>query len=414
MPKFNKVVVIGGGPAGIMAAGRAAEKGAEVILLEKNEKLGRKLLLTGKGRCNITRAEFNPRVLAEKYGRGGEFLLSPFSVFGVKETIDFFEQKGLKTKIERGQRVFPQSDKATDVLMVLTAWLSKNGVSIMTGTEVVSLRKENNTLKRILIKGGGEITADSFIICTGGKSYPEVGSTGDGFRWAKELGHSVTKLNPALVPVRLKEKWVKDLSGLALKNISLSVFCDGKKIDSRLGEALFTHFGLSGPVVLDLSRPLGEILENHKIKFILDLKPGLDFSKLDNRIQRDFEKYQNKMFRNSLVGLLPAKLIPVIVELSGIKDKKCVREITREERHRLVKILKSVEMNVTGLLGFEKAIITRGGISLTEIDSKRMKSKIIENLFFAGEVIDLDGPTGGYNLQLSWSTGYVAGQSAAE
>ncbi|MFH1657529.1 MAG: NAD(P)/FAD-dependent oxidoreductase [bacterium] len=407
------IAVIGGGPSGMMAAGRAAELGAKVVLIERNEKPGRKLLLTGKGRCNITQAEFNKLILADKYGSQGKFLLSPFSLFGPAEVINFFKEKGLATKIERGQRVFPQSDKALDVLKTLLTWLEKGGVTIMNETEVISLRKENNKIARILIKEGGEIRADNYILCSGGKSYPQAGSTGEGYRWAEQLGHSVTKLSPALVPFNIKEKWVKDLQGLTLKNVALTVFSDDKKVSSRQGEVLFTHFGLSGPIVLDMSREVGELLEKHKVKLFLDLKPSLDFAKLDKRIQRDFEKYQNKLFRNSLTDLLPAKMVPVIVEFSGIKDKKCVREITREERHKLVKLFKAMEMTVIDLLGFPRAIITHGGVNLKEIDSKTMKSKLIDNLFFAGEVIDLDGPTGGYNLQLSWSTGYVAGQSAA-
>jgi len=418
MKRENNIIfdaaVVGGGPAGMMAAGRAGELGAKVVLLEKNNALGRKLLLTGKGRSNITKAEFNPKELVKKYGREGDFLLYPLSVFGVKETIGFFEKKGLKTKTERGKRIFPQSDKAGDVLGILIDYLKKNKVKITTNSEVGKILKNKNRITKIILKDGREILAKNYIICTGGKSFPGTGSTGDGYKWAKEMGHTVTKLRPALVPLKIKESWPKRAQGLSLKNVELTVFQNGKKQDSRFGELLFTHFGLSGPIVLDLSGEIGELLEKGEVKLFLDLKPALDFQTLDKRIRSDFSKYSNKLFKNCLSDLLPKKLISVIVELSGITPFKKVNEITREERHKLVGVLRGLEMGVCSLLGFGKAIITSGGVLLKEIDSKTMKSKLIENLFFAGEIIDLHGPTGGYNLQFCWSTGYLAGQSAAK
>jgi len=428
------VAIIGGGPAGMMAAGRAGELGFKVVLLEKNAALGRKLLLTGKGRSNITRAEFNSRELLKKYGREGDFLLYPLSIFGVKETIDFFEKKGLVTKVERGKRIFPQSDSAQDVLRVLIGYLRKSGVGIMTNSEVKKIVKDpsfdrasafvlrtsadkpagkKDRVVKVILKDGREILAKNYIIATGGKSYPGTGSTGEGYKWAKELGHKVSKLRPALVPLKIKENWPKLSQGLSLKNVELTVFQNNKKQYSRFGGLLFTHFGISGPIVLDLSGKVGELLEKGEVKLVLDLKPALDFENLDKRLQSDFSKYSNKFFKNSLSDLLPQKLIPIIVELSGIKPEKKVNEIMREERHKLLKLLKGLEMTVSSLLGFETAIITSGGVSLGEIDSKTMKSKLIENLYFAGEIIDLHGPTGGYNLQLCWSTGYLAGQSAA-
>jgi len=418
MKRENNIIfdaaVVGGGPAGMMAAGRAGELGAKVVLLKKNNALGRKLLLTGKGRSNITKAEFNPKELVKKYGREGDFLLYPLSVFGVKETIGFFEKKGLKTKTERGKRIFPQSDKAGDVLGILIDYLKKNKVKITTNSEVGKILKNKNRITKIILKDGREISAKNYIICTGGKSFPGTGSTGDGYKWAKEMGHTVTKLRPALVPLKIKESWPKRAQGLSLKNVELTVFQNGKKQDSRFGELLFTHFGLSGPIVLDLSGEIGELLEKGEVKLFLDLKPALDFQTLDKRIRSDFSKYSNKLFKNCLSDLLPKKLISVIVELSGITPFKKVNEITREERHKLVGVLRGLEMGVCSLLGFGKAIITSGGVLLKEIDSKTMKSKLIENLFFAGEIIDLHGPTGGYNLQFCWSTGYLAGQSAAK
>ena len=434
------VAVIGGGPAGMMAAGRAGELGKKVVLLEKNNALGKKLLLTGKGRSNITKAEFNPKEFIKEYGREGDFLLHALSFFGVKETIGFFEKKGLKTKTERGKRVFPQSDKASDVLNVLTDYLKKNKVKIMTNSEVREILKRKNRISKIVLKGGREISAKNYVMATGGKSFPGTGSTGDGYKWAKEMGHSIIKLRPALVPLKIKEDWLKKAQGLSLKNIELTAFQHSSKKDSRFGELLFTHFGLSGPIVLDLSGKIGELLEKGEVhpytkqglvaegdkmsgaypcygvgvKLFLDLKPALDFQTLDKRIQLDFSKYSNKLFKNCLSDLLPQKLIPVIVELSGIASSKKVNEITREERHKLVRLLKGLEMTVSSLLGFDTAIITSGGVSLKEIDSKTMKSKIVENLFFAGEIINLHGPTGGYNLQLCWSTGYLAGQMATK
>ncbi len=411
---FFDVAVVGGGPSGMMAAARAGELGAKVLLLEKNAALGRKLLLTGKGRSNITRAEFNSRELVKKYGREGDFFLYPLSIFGVKETIDFFEKKGLKTKVERGKRIFPQSNRASDVLNILIGYLKSGGVKIMTNSEVKEIIKEKNRISKIILSGGREILAKNYIICTGGKSYPGTGSTGEGYKLAKKLGHTINKLRPALVPLRIKEKWPKMAQGLSLKNVELTVFQNNKKQGSRFGEMLFTHFGVSGPIVLDLSGKIGELLEKGGVKLVLDLKPALDFQVLDKRIQSDFSKYSNKFFKNSLSDLLPKKLIPVIIELSGINPEKKVNEITRQERQKLVRLLKGLEMRVSSLLGFKTAIITSGGVSLREIDSKTMKSKLIDNLFFAGEIIDLKGPTGGYNLQLCWSTGLLAGQSAAK
>ncbi|MDP1538796.1 MAG: NAD(P)/FAD-dependent oxidoreductase [bacterium] len=411
---FFDVAVIGGGPAGLMAAGRAGELGTKVILLEKNAALARKLLLTGKGRSNITRAEFNPRELVKKYDREGDFLLYPLSIFGVKETIDFFERRGLATKVERGKRIFPQSDSAQDVLRVLIGYLKKSGAGIMTNSEVKKIVKDKNRIAKIILSSGEEILAKNYIICTGGKSYPGTGSTGDGYQWAEELGHKINKLRPALVPLKIKENWPKMAQGLSLKNVELTVFQNNKKQDSRFGEMLFTHFGVSGPIVLDLSGKIGQLLERGEVKLVLDLKPALDFQTLDKRLRSDFSKYSRKLFKNSLSDLLPQKLIPVIIELSGINPEKKVNEITREERQKLVKLLKGLEMTVSSLLGFETAIVTSGGVSLKEIDSRTMKSKLVENLFLAGEIIDLHGPTGGYNLQLCWSTGYLAGQSAAK
>jgi hypothetical protein len=414
MDQIIDVIVIGGGPAGIIAAGKAAESGAAVLLLEKNKTLGKKLLITAKGRSNITKAEFDQQSLIKEYGRKGGFLRYPFSVFGVKETINFFNKKGLKTKVERGKRIFPQSDRAKDVLSVLLNYLKKGGVKIMTDQKVKKIITEDKKIKKIVLNDGQTIKAHNYIIATGGKAYPGTGSTGDGYRWLETMGHKIEKPKPALVPVKIKESWPKKNQGLSLKNVNLTVFQDNKKKDSRFGEMIFTHFGISGPIVLDLSLEIGKLLEKGRVKTSLDLKPALSFEKLDKRIQSDFEKYSNKLFRNSLDDLLPKKIIKSVIKFSGIDPSKKINEITRQERHKLVKLLKNMEMEATGLLGFDKAIITAGGVSLKEIDDKTMKSKIIDNLFLAGEIINLHGPTGGYNLQLCWSTGYLAGKSAAD
>jgi len=405
------VAVIGGGPAGMISAGRAGELGASVILIEKNKNLGRKLLITGKGRCNITNKENNPREFINKFGKNGKFLFSAFSVFGIQETINFFEKLNLRIKIERGRRVFPVSDKSQDVLETLIGYLKKSNVKIKSNSEVKEVIKKDNKIEKIILANNEEIIASKFIISTGGKSYPGTGSTGDGYKWAKKLGHTVTNLSPSLVPIIVKEKIVKELEGLSLKNVEISVYKENKKIDSRFGEAIFTADGMSGPIIIDMSKKIRQELPKD-IKIKIDFKPALDFSKLDQRIQEDFNRDSKKMFKNSLNDLLPQKLIPIIVKLSGINSNKKSSFITKEERKKLLYLLKEFTLEVKSLAIHEKAIITSGGIELSEIDQKTMKSKLIDNLYFAGEILDIDGPTGGYNLQVCWTTGYVAGENA--
>ena len=407
------VAIIGGGPAGTLAAGRAGEFCEKVILLEKNTRLGRKLLITGNGRCNLTQAEFNIREMVEKFGENGKFLFSSLSAFGVKETIEFFNNRGCKTKTERGDRVFPESDKAQDVLDVLVKYMAENSVTVSCDSGVIDLEKQDNRITR-LITNKGEIIAKNYILCTGGKSFPGTGSAGDGFKWVEKLGHHVTELTPSLTALNIKEDWVKSLQGLSLKNIEISVFQNDEKKENIFGEMLFTHFGISGPIILSISKNVGKLMKKGKVTLSLDLKPALDFTKLDRRLQRDFLKYQNKIYKNSLDELLPQNLIPIIIKLSGIDPDKQVNSITKEERNRLTNLLKSMNMTVISLQGFEHSLITSGGVAIKEIDPKTMRSKLIENLFFAGEIIDVDGPTGGYNLQVCWSTGYVAGENAAK
>jgi predicted Rossmann fold flavoprotein len=406
------VAIIGGGPAGMLAAGRAGELGAKVVLLEKNAKIGRKLLITGNGRCNLTQAEFNIREMVEKLGENGKFLFSSLSAFGVKETIEFFNNRGCKTKVERGDRVFPESDKAQDVLDVLVRYMAENGVTVLCSSEVTNLEKEDNRITR-LITNKGEVIAKNYVLCTGGKSFPGTGSTGDGFKWVEKLGHHVTELTPSLTALNIKEDWVTSLQGLSLKNVEVSILQNDVKKESIFGEMLFTHFGISGPIILSISKNVGKLLKKGKVTISLDLKPALDFVKLDKRLQRDFLKYQNKIFKNSLDELLPQNLIPIIIAKSEIDPDKYVNSITKDERHRLLNLLKNLSMTVTSIQGFENSLVTSGGIAIKEIDPKTMRSKLIENLFFAGEIIDVDGPTGGYNLQVCWSTGYVAGENSA-
>ncbi len=403
------VAVIGGGPAGMIAAVRAGKLGSRVVLIEKNESLGSKLLMTGKGRCNITNKRGELKEIINRFGKNGKFLFSAFSKFGADETIKFFESKGLKTKVERGGRVFPVSDKSIDVLDVFIKYLRRFHVDVKTNSQVKKIIKKRNRIEKIILANGEEIIADNFIICTGGKAHPITGSTGDGYKWAAKLGHTVIELSPSLVPIIVKERYVKDLEGLSLKNVEISIYKDNKKINSRFGEAIFTANGMSGPIILDMSKEIGEELPGNLVMQI-DFKPALDFVKLDKRIQRDFQKNSKKLFKNSLNQLLPKKLIPVIIRLSGIDPDKKANSITKEERRKLLHLLKEFNLEIKGLEGFKKAIITTGGINLNEVDHKTMKSKLIDNLYFAGEILDLDGPTGGYNLQVCWATGYIAGE----
>jgi len=407
------IVVIGGGPAGILAAGRAAELGAKVVLIEKNEILGKKLLITGKGRCNFTHSEFDIRKFAEKFGRNGRFLYSALAIFGAREVINFFECRGLKSRVEQGDRIFPEERNAQDILNVLTKYLTEGKVNILLNSEITGFKQNNGKISQVFFQDR-QVSADKFIVCTGGKAYPQTGSTGDGYRWAEQLGHTVITPVPALNPVKTSENWVKEVQGLSLKNVSIKLFQNGKKQDERFGEMLFTHFGVSGPIVMDMSKNIGALLKNGPAKLLLDLKPALDFKKLDKRIQRDFQEFKGRMFKNSLKGLLPLSMIPVMIKLSGIDPEKKVDYINREERNKLVHLLKELELTPTELLGFKWSVVTSGGVSLKEVNPDTMGSKKMENLYFAGEILDLDGPSGGYNLQVCWSTGFLAGQSAAK
>lgn len=403
---MKKVVVIGAGPAGMMAAITASESN-EVILLDGNDRLGKKLFITGKGRCNVTNnkdiSEFFDYIPGNPY-----FLYSALYTFTNVDTINFFEKEGVKLKVERGGRVFPKSDKSSDIIKGLKNALQNKNIKIMLNSLVKDIIKKDDKIISVILENGKEILGDHFILATGGASYPLTGSKGDGQRFAKNIGHNIKELKPSLVPIEIKESIVTELMGLSLKNISLKIYEDNKKVYENIGEMIFTHFGISGPLVLTGSR---FIKSNKKYKVSLDLKPALTEKELDLRVQKDFKKYINKDFKNSLDDLLPKKLIPVIIRLSNIDENKKVNEITKEERKGLVSLIKNFNLNVKKLRSIDEAIVTAGGVDTKEIDPSTMKSKIITNLSFAGEVIDVDAFTGGYNVQIALSTGYVAGSN---
>lgn len=408
-----KIIVVGAGAAGLMAAGTAAIcENTEVLLFERNQRPARKLLITGKGRCNVTNACSNDELIEAVY-ENGRFLYSAFNAFSSWETMDFFEKLGVPLKIERGQRVFPTSDKAVDIVDALVKFASKRNVKII-NKRVTSLIVDNENISGIRTEDKSEYFADKVIIATGGKSYPLTGSTGDGYALAKQVGHSIVAPRPSLVPFEIKEKYCAQMQGLSLKNVAIRVYDSYNKKDvyTDFGEMLFTHFGISGPVVLSASSHIKDI-EPNRYEFIIDLKPALDEQQLDARIRRDFEEQNNKIFSNSLSKLLPAKMIPTIVMCSGIPADCKVNQITREMRFSLVKLLKEFRLTVKGFRPIEEAIITSGGVKVSEIIPKTMESKLVKGLYFAGEVIDVSAYTGGFNLQIAFSTGYLAGKSSA-
>ena len=413
---MSKVLIIGGGAAGMMAAVFAAKNGNKVELFEKNEKLGKKLFITGKGRCNITNAaeleDFCPAVTSNP-----KFLYSAFYSFTNEQVISFFEGLGVRTKVERGGRVFPVSDHSSDVIQALKKEMERLEVKINLNAEVKELRIEKRpsgeTVTGILLASGKKISGDAVIVATGGISYPSTGSTGDGYRFARKCGHKVSELSPSLVPMEVKEWYAGELMGLSLRNIEIRITDGKKKLYQEFGEMLFTHYGVTGPVILSASSIVGKKLKDKELTLHIDLKPALTEEQLDKRVLREFEANHNRQFKNAVDGLFPSKLRPVIVELSGISEEKKVHEITKEERLRFVRLIKDFTMILTGLRGYNEAIITKGGVSVKEIDPGTMESKLVKGLYFAGEVLDLDAVTGGYNLQIAWSTGYLAGINAA-
>lgn len=413
------VVVVGGGPAGMIAGITSAEEGNNVILVEKNSSLGNKLKITGKGRCNLT-FDGDEEKFRNNIVNSSKFMYSSFSNFNNKDVVDFFNKLGVKTKVERGGRVFPVSDSAMDVVNALKNKLKKENVKIKYNSKVVEIITENEKISGVKLENGTEIACDKCIIATGGKSYSSTGSTGDGYILLEKLGHSIKEIKPGLVPLKSEDKICKELQGLSLRNVKVSLIdkTNNKILYSEFGEMMFSHFGVTGPVVLSASSKLNTIkninekIKNKQIELVIDLKPALSFEVLDKRIQRDFEKYTNKEFKNSLNDLLPQKLISPIINLSKIDKEKKVHQITREQRENLVNIVKNLKINISGFMPLDMAIVTSGGINTKEINPKTMESKIVKGLYVVGELLDVDAYTGGYNLQIAFSTGVAAGKNS--
>ncbi len=408
------VVVVGGGPAGMMAASRAAEMGAKVLLLEKNKELGEKLLITGGGRCNVTNSQFDNRKLLEKFKENGKFLFSAFSQYSVTETLEFFHSRGMETKVENELRTFPITDSARTVWNVLVEYLREGQVEIFSNSPVIEIIKENNLITAIKLKNGKTIESKTFIIATGGTSRPETGSTGDGFKWLAKLGHNVTMPTPSLVPIAIKDKWIKDLAGISLPEVKITVFQnEAKQLISR-GKILFTHIGITGPTVLNMSKDVGELLQYGEVNIALDILPNEDYSTLNTLLQDLFKKHDKKKLRNALSEIIPTAIVPVILEQASVDGETACNSVSRESRIKLVNQLKNLKLEVKGLLGFDKAIIASGGVELSEVDFKTMQSKLYPNLYLIGDILNIDRPSGGYSLQLCWTTGYVAGTSAPD
>lgn len=406
--RIYDTIIIGGGAAGLIAAVECKRLGQDILVIERNPRPGKKIAITGKGRCNVTTLNHDLRDLISRYQRNGKFLYGAFSRFSVQDTLDYFEKTlKVKLKIERGNRVFPKSDSAVDIIYGLQEEIIDD---ILPNTSVLSFNMEGNSIRSV-VTYKGEFQAKRYILATGGKSYPITGSNGDGYALAQSVGHSIVEPKPALVPVICKERWIKKLEGLSLVNVKITAFQKEKEITSKFGEALFTHQGMTGPIVIDMSRYIGDALEKGEVQLSIDFKPALITEKLDKRVREDFQIYRNKVFKNSLKKLLPSSLIPVFLDLCGIDLEKKVAEISKEERIKVVNLLKDFRITPIKLDDWDKAIVTAGGVNIKEIDPTTMKSKIVDNLYFAGEIIDVYGPTGGYNLQICWSTGILAARS---
>ena len=407
---MSRVIVIGGGAAGMMAAYAAASCGHSVVLLEQNEKLGKKLFITGKGRCNVTNACEREK-LFENVVSNPKFLYSAFSEFDNGDLMELLRRAGCPLKVERGERVFPVSDHASDVTAALTRLLKERGVEVRLHVKVKEISAADGRVTGALLANGQYIRADAVVLATGGLSYPTTGSGGDGHRMAEGLGHTLKTCTPALTPMETAEQWCTSLQGLSLKNVTLTMRCGGKQIWNGFGEMLFTHFGISGPLVLSASSYYGKCKDKTAVTAAVDLKPALTMEQLDRRILRDFEENRNKQFKNVIGSLYPSRLIPVMILLSGIDGEKKIHEVTRQERSRLAEVTKNLTMRVTGLRDFAEAIITQGGVRVKEVNPSTMESKIVQGLYPVGELLDLDAVTGGFNLQIAWSTGYLAGRS---
>lgn len=406
------IIVIGAGPAGMIASGRAAELGKNVALLEKNVRPGEKLLITGGGRCNVTNAEFDIRRLSERYGKRGKALIGPFTRFGPEQTISFFEERGLRTKIEAEKRAFPITDKAEDVWNVMVAYASKTPSSIM-HQAVDGFVMDGKKITAVKLKTGALMQAKNFILTTGGMSHPETGSTGDGFRWLQEIGHTVIQPESALVPLAIQEKWVHALTGISLAKAKITVLLDGKPQQSDTGKMLFTHFGISGPLVLNMSKGVGDLLESGTVMLSVDLLPKFDGGAADRMLLELIEMNKNKMLKNALPAMFEKRLSDMLIAITKIDPDTYLYRLTAEQRRALVQAMKDIRMTVTGLLGKDKAVVTSGGVALDEVDFRTMRSKLHDNLFLAGDILDFDRPSGGFSLQICWTTGWIAGESAA-
>lgn len=407
----KRVIVIGGGASGMMAALTAAENDAEVMLLEKNDRLGKKMLITGKGRCNVTTDKEIDEMI-RSFVHNGKFLYTAFNSFSNQQVQQFFEDAGVPLKVERGERVFPVSDQSKDIVNALRRKLQEAGVDLWLNAAVKEVLLEDGKAAGVLLPNGKKLLADSVIIATGGASYPGTGSTGDGYRFAEKAGHTVVNLRPSLIPLECAEGYVKALQGLSLKNVTLTIeTAEGKKLAQEFGEMLFTHFGISGPIVLTSSYKAVDYWQKHKQPLLgsIDFKPALSREKLDARLLREFEEQNKKQLKNSLHTLMPSKLIPVFIQRCGISPDKALHQITKEERQRMVDLLKDFRFTIFKARPLEEAIVTAGGISVKEVSPKTMESKLVKNLYFIGEVLDVDGMTGGFNLQAAFSTGYLAG-----
>lgn len=412
---MSHVIVVGGGAAGMFAAIAAAKNGHQVTLYEKNEKLGKKIFITGKGRCNITNAA-DMEELFDAVVTNSKFLYSSFYGYTNQNVIDFFEDAGVPVKIERGNRVFPISDHSSDVIRALEREMKKVGVKVCLNTEVKSVEAEKGRFNKVVLKDTTTQTADACIVATGGLSYRSTGSTGDGFRFAENVGHKVTQCFPSLVPMETKEPWICELQGLSLRNVEAKILDGKKELYKDFGEMLFTHFGVSGPLIISASSYVGKKFmdkngQKKELTLEIDLKPALTEEQLDQRVLRDFEENHNRQFKNAITKLFPTKLIPIMLELGGIDPEKKVNSIEKEERKQFVHLIKHFRMTLTGLRDYPEAIITKGGVNVKEIDPGTMESKLVKGLYFAGEVLDLDALTGGFNLQIAWSTGYAAGNA---
>lgn len=412
---MSHVIVVGGGAAGMFAAIAAAKNGHQVTLYEKNEKLGKKIFITGKGRCNITNAA-DMEELFDAVVTNSKFLYSSFYGYTNQNVIDFFEDAGVPVKIERGNRVFPISDHSSDVIRALEREMKKVGVKVCLNTEVKSVEAEKDKFNKVALKDTTTQTADACIVATGGLSYRSTGSTGDGFRFAENVGHKVTQCFPSLVPMETKEPWICEVQGLSLRNVEAKILDGKKELYKDFGEMLFTHFGVSGPLIISASSYVGKKFmdkngQKKELTLEIDLKPALTEEQLDQRVLRDFEENHNRQFKNAITKLFPTKLIPVMLELGGIDPEKKVNSIEKEERKQFVHLIKHFRMTLTGLRDYPEAIITKGGVNVKEIDPGTMESKLVKGLYFAGEVLDLDALTGGFNLQIAWSTGYAAGNA---